>query len=214
MTAPVVEVHAATRTHGTVQVLAPVSLTLHPGQACAVVGPNGAGKSTLLRLVAGTDTPTSGEVLVLGTPARGARLAHRESITRLLGPAPTYPDLTVAEHLQLVQVAWAGRHPGPDLDAALAAAHLERVRGQFPGELSSGESQMFALALALYRPASLVLLDEPEQRLDAAWRQVAVELVLGALDQGRAVLAATHDPGLREALAARGPLVELDEPAR
>jgi ABC-2 type transport system ATP-binding protein len=214
VTAPVVDVQAATRTHGTVQVLAPVSLTLLPGQGCAVVGPNGSGKSTLLRLVAGTDDPTSGSVQVLGVPAREARLAHRESISRLLGPPPTYPDLTVVEHLKLVEVAWSGRHRGPDADAALATAHLDRVRDQFPGELSSGESQMFALALALYRPADLVLLDEPEQRLDAVWRQVARELVLAALDQGRAVLAATHDPGLREALAGRGPVVELAEPAR
>jgi ABC-2 type transport system ATP-binding protein len=214
VTAPVVEVHAASRTHGTVQVLDPVSVTVHPGQGCAVVGPNGSGKSTLLRLVAGTDDPTSGSVQVLGLPAREARLARREAVARLLGPPPTYPDLTVAEHLQLVEVAWTGRHPGPDVDAALDTARLGRVRDQFPGELSSGEAQMFALAVTLYRPASLVLLDEPEQRLDATWREVARTLVLGALDQGRAVLAATHDPGLREVLADRGPVVELAEPTR
>ncbi|PFG42523.1 ABC-type multidrug transport system ATPase subunit [Isoptericola jiangsuensis] len=209
-----VEVSAASRTHGTVEVLAPTSLRLHAGQGAAVVGPNGAGKSTLLRLVAGTDTPTSGRVEVLGLPAAEARRRRRAQVARLLGAAPTYPDLTVAEHLRLVRVAWGGHHPGPDVDDALAGAHLDRVRDQYPGELSSGESQLFALALTLYRPAAVVLLDEPEQRLDAAWRDVARQLVLAALDQGRAVLAATHDPGLRDALADHGPVVELAAPAR
>ncbi|GAA4717790.1 ABC transporter ATP-binding protein [Isoptericola chiayiensis] len=209
-----VDVEAVTRTYGTVQVLAPTSLRLHAGQGSAVVGPNGAGKSTLLRLVAGTEEPTSGTATVLGLDAPEARRRHRDRIVRLLGPAPTYPDLTVAEHLQLVQVAWAGRHDGPDVDEALAEATLDRVRDQFPGELSSGETQMFALVATLYRPADLVLLDEPEQRLDTCWREVARRLVLRALDQGRAVLAATHDPGLREVLADRGPVVELAEPTR
>ncbi|ANC30877.1 ABC transporter ATP-binding protein [Isoptericola dokdonensis] len=209
-----VEVTAASRTHGTVQVLAPTSLCLGAGQGAAVVGANGAGKSTLLRLVAGTDTPTAGTVTVLGLAAVDARLRRRTQVSRLLGAAPTYPDLTVAEHLRLVEVAWGGHHPGPGVDEALAGAHLERVRDQYPGELSSGESQLFALALTLYRPAALVLLDEPEQRLDAVWRDVARRLVLAALDRGRTVLAATHDPGLRDALADRGPVVELAAPAR
>ncbi|WP_402464324.1 ABC transporter ATP-binding protein [Isoptericola aurantiacus] len=209
-----VDAVAVTRTYGTVQVLAPTSVRLRAGQGAAVVGPNGAGKSTLLRLVAGAEAPTSGTATVLGAPAERARRRYRDRIARLLGPVPAYPDLTVAEHLRLVQVAWAGRYPGPEVDEALAAATLDRVRDQYPAELSSGETQMFALVATLYRPASLVLLDEPEQRLDARWREVARELVLGALDQGRAVLAATHDPGLREVLAGRGPVVELAEPRR
>jgi len=209
---PLVDVRAATRTHGTVQVLGPTSLTLAPGEAAAVVGPNGSGKSTLLRLVAGKDEPTSGEVRVLGLPAGQARLRRREDVALLLGGLSAYPDLTVAEHLRLVASAWAGRHPGPDVEAALAAAELDRVRDQLPGELSSGEGQMFALATTLYRPARLVLLDEPEQRLDARWRAVARRLVAGALDAGRALLVATHDPDLRADLARRGREVELAAP--
>ncbi|MEG3615617.1 ABC transporter ATP-binding protein [Isoptericola haloaureus] len=209
-----VDVESVSKTYGTVQVLAPASVRLSAGQGAAVVGPNGAGKSTLLRLVAGTEKPTSGTVTVLGEPADRARRRRRDEIVRLLGPLPSYPDLTVAEHLRLVEVAWSGRHPGPDVDEALAEATLDRVRDQFPAELSSGETQMFALVATLYRPASLVLLDEPEQRLDARWREVARHLVVRALDQGRTVLAATHDPGLRDVLADRGPVVELAEPTR
>lgn len=207
-----VDVEAATRTHGSVQILAPTSLRVRAGQAAAVVGPNGSGKSTLLRLVAGADEPTSGSVRTLGLPARETRLRRREHVALLLGGLATYHDLTVAEHLRLVSVAWAGRHPGPSVDEALAEAELVRVRDQFPGELSSGEGQMFALAATLYRPASLVVLDEPEQRLDTRWRAVARRLVGRALDQGRTLVVATHDADLRADLAARGQVVELAAP--
>ena len=210
--APVVEIDGASRTHGTVEVLAPTSLTVVPGQAVAVVGPNGSGKSTLLRLVAGKDAPTTGSVRVLGLPATEARRRRREEVALLLGGLSAYPDLTVAEHLRLVSSAWAGRHPGPGVDEALAEAELERVRDQLPGELSSGESQLFALATTLYRPARLVVLDEPEQRLDARWRAVARRLVGRAADAGRALVVATHDPDLRADLAARGGEVALAAP--
>ncbi|GAA1712190.1 ABC transporter ATP-binding protein [Isoptericola hypogeus] len=211
-TEPVVDASAVSRTHGTVEVLAPTSLSLAPGEVAVVVGPNGSGKSTLLRLVAGRDVPTSGTVRVLGLPAREARRRRREDVALLLGGPSAYPDLTVAEHLRLVASAWAGRHPGPSVDEALGAAELTRVRDQLPGELSSGEAQMFALATTLYRPAQLVLLDEPEQRLDARWRAVARRLIGRAADAGRALVVATHDPDLRADLARRGREVELSAP--
>ncbi|WP_166846308.1 ATP-binding cassette domain-containing protein [Isoptericola sp. BMS4] len=208
----IVEVDSATRTHGTVEVLGPTSLRLAPGEARAVVGPNGSGKSTLLRLVAGKDAPTSGRVEVLGLPAVEARRRRRADVALLLGGLAAYPDLTVAEHLRLVSSAWAGRHRGPGVDEALADAELTRVRDQLPGELSSGESQMFALVTTLYRPSRLVLLDEPEQRLDARWRAAARRMVARAADAGRTVLVATHDPDLRADLARRGGEVELAAP--
>ena len=208
-----VDVQDATRTHGTVQVLGPTSFRLRSGEAAVVVGPNGSGKSTLLRLVAGVDQPTSGTALTFGRPAQESRLRRRQDIALLLNGLPTYQDLTVAEHLKLVSVAWAGRHQGPPVEEALAESGLERVRDQFPGELSSGEGQLFALVTTLYRPARLVILDEPEQRLDAAWRDAARRLLGRALDRGRVLVVATHDADLRRDLAARGRVVELAEAA-
>lgn len=207
---PLVHVQEATRTHGTVQVLPPTSFTLEPCQAGVVVGANGSGKTTLLRLVAGLDLPSSGNVEVLGLPAGEARVRCRQDIVLLLDGLPTYPDLTVSEHLALVASAWGSRHvlgsrPAPSVDDALAAAGLARVRDQYPGELSSGESQMFALVCTLYRPGALVVLDEPEQRLDAGWRARCRDLLLAALDDGRTLVVATHDDGLRSALTGHRP---------
>lgn len=207
---PLVSVRAATRTHGTVEVLPPVSVDVAPGTALALTGPNGSGKTTLLRLVAGRDVPSSGTVTTFGVPAVEARRRRREDLVVLLDGLPTYPDLTVAEHLVLIASAWGERHvlgdrPAPSVDEALRAAGLARVRDQYPGELSSGESQMFALAGTLYRPGALVILDEPEQRLDADWRERCRSLLLAALDAGRTLVVATHDVALRQALTAPGP---------
>jgi ABC-type multidrug transport system ATPase subunit len=222
----VVRVVGASRTHGTVEVLAPMSFGVAPGRAAVVVGPNGSGKTTLLRLVAGVDLPTSGTVNTFGVNAFDARIHRREDMVVLLDGLPTYPDLTVAEHLALVAAAWGRRHvlggrPAPSVDAALDAAHLSRVRDQYPGELSSGESQMFALVCTLYRPGALVVLDEPEQRLDTRWREHIRTLLTDALDAGRTLVVATHDADLRVALTAprpdgtpRGVEVALAAPGR
>lgn len=205
-----IQVREASRTYGTVQVLPPASFDLGPGRAAVLVGPNGSGKTTLLRLLAGLDAPSSGSVSVFGRPAVEARMCRRADIVLLLDGLPTYPDLTVAEHLALVAAAWGSRHvlgdrPAPGIDDALGAAGLGRVRDQYPGELSSGESQMFALVCALYRPGALIILDEPEQRLDTRWRERCRDLLLAALDAGRTLVVATHDEGLRAALTSVGP---------
>ena len=203
----VVDIATATRTHGSVQVLAPVSARVKAGQALVLNGPNGSGKSTLLRLIAGIDRPTTGRVDVLGQPASQARRSRRADLAVLLDGLPAYPDLTVAEHLEMIAAAWGARHqlgnrPAPSVPDALAQAGLTRVAQQYPAELSSGEAQMFALTCTLYRPGALVIVDEPEQRLDDSWRALARSLLVQARDAGRTVVVATHDLELRDALIA------------
>jgi ABC-type multidrug transport system ATPase subunit len=114
-----------------------------------------------------------------------------------------FPDLTVVEHLELL----AGLHGLPDRAAAAAEA-LDRfgigaVAGQFPVTLSSGQSRRVALACAAVRPWSVLLLDEPEQRLDEDGRDRLLRFLEERLGQGKAVVLATHDRPLVEALGAR-----------
>lgn len=205
----VVNICGAARTRGTVEVLSPVTTSVRGGQALAVTGPNGSGKSTLLRMIAGLDQPSSGTIELLGVPAATARRTKRAQLAVLIDGLSAYPDLTVAEHFELVASAWGQRHflgdrPAPAVDTALADAGLTRVADQYPGELSSGEAQMFALACTLYRPGAVVIVDEPEQRLDGHWRALSRSLLADALDAGRTVVVATHDAELRNMLARSG----------
>ena len=196
-----VAARSATLTHGTVQALRPVTFTLTAGQCLAVTGPNGSGKSTLLSLVAGRSRPTSGDLDVLGVPATQSRRSHARQVSVLIGAFACYPDLTVHEHLQLIAASW----PAPDLhenaEQVLTGAGLRTVRDQLPEELSSGESQIFALACATMRPARVLVLDEPEQRLDPTRATQAIAVLARARARGTSIVMATHSSDFRQALA-------------
>ncbi len=183
--------------------LAPLSLVAEPGSCVVVRGPNGSGKTTLLRLVAGLLAPTAGSVTIDGDPADERRRSTRENVAALIGPPAAYRDLTLADHLTLVDATW-GREASTcaqrvqqQLDTFSLGAFGER----FPHELSSGQGQLFRLALTWFRPARLLILDEPEQRLDTDRRAMVGDLVLARCAAGTTVLMACHDPALTAAVA-------------
>lgn len=83
----------------------------------------------------------------------------------------------------------------------MEALKIARIQDSFPLELSSGERQLVSLAIGLIRPSELMILDEPEQRLDIERRALVAELLLDKKRNGGAVVMATHDPQFVEALA-------------
>ena len=99
-----------------------------------------------------------------------------------------------------------GREPSSSDDRArslLDRLGIARLLDRFPHELSSGQQQLFRLALTLARPAIVLLLDEPEQRLDTAKRQVVAGIIRERAESGATVVMACHDPELTAALATR-----------
>lgn len=184
--------------------LSPTSLELHVGRALAIRGPNGAGKTTLLRVLAGISTPTDGTVLLSGEPFTPRKPAHRRAVAGMIGAPPVARDLTVFEQLRFVRATWGDSAK----DGELAAQHsleelgIEHLGERYATELSSGQSQLFALALTLSRPCSVLLLDEPEQRLDADRRALVADAIRRRLDAGIAVAFATHNAALVAAIQA------------
>jgi ABC-type multidrug transport system ATPase subunit len=179
------------------------SLVAEPGSVVVVRGPNGSGKTTLLRLVAGLLEPTTGSVTIDGEPSDERRRSTREEVAALIGPPAAYRDLTLADHLTLVDATW-GRDAQTCVErvrAALETFGLGALGERFPHELSSGQGQLFRLALTWFRPARLLILDEPEQRLDTDRRVMVGELVRARRDEGTTVLMACHDPALTTAVA-------------
>jgi ABC-2 type transport system ATP-binding protein len=188
-----------------IPLLRPTDLTVAAGEAVAVTGPNGAGKTTLLRVLAGLSRPSTGSARVHGRPVDERDPAFRRAVSGSIGHPPVARDLTLAEHLAVIAATW-----GMEADAARdrAAAHLDRWRlaplaRRFPHELSSGQSQLAALAMATVRPHDVLLLDEPEQRLDPDRLQLVIGVLREGLDDGRTVVLATHSPVLRDAVAQR-----------
>ena len=199
---PLLSLHGISRKYGERLALAPVDLALAAGQCVAVMGANGSGKSTLLRIAAGRDAPTTGQVVYAGRALSQDDLVVRTEIAVVGDIVSAYPDLTVREHLELVAVAHgAGRDLDELIDRALGECRLADHADALPGSLSSGQLQALHLATMLVRPRRLMVLDEPEQRLDPARRRWLGELLAAQKRDGAAVLMATHHIELATAAA-------------
>lgn len=197
------------RTYGERRALEPLDLEVGRGECVALYGRNGSGKSTLLRIAAGRDTPTSGDALFAGRTVREDDPEVRARVAVVGDAAACYPDLTVREHLELVTIAHAVDDADAWIDQVLADRRLADHARALPGSLSSGQLQSLMLAAALVRPRELLILDEPEQRLDPVARVRLAELLVAEKEDGTAVLLATHQPDLAEAVADR--LVALED---
>lgn len=179
------------------------NLTIGEGEAVALTGRNGAGKSTILRCIVGADRPSEGTVEVLGMKVTESNPEIRRNVATVIDDLDFFPDLSVVEHLDLLARAHGLDDPDELVDEVLEEVQLVPQSGQLPGTLSSGQRRRLALATALVRPRKLLVLDEPEQRLDVegvAWlgKRLAVEK-----QNGLAILMASHEPTLVEALGAR-----------
>lgn len=195
------DVERVGRTVSGLRILEETSFTVRAGQCTVLRGENGAGKTTLLRILLGLDVPTTGRIRM-----RAGVLEPRDISAAIQAP-PFFENLTVLEHLFFVRASW-GLPGGSEAPLALLRAFdAERLGVHFPDELSSGERQIVTLCLALARPAKLVVLDEPEQRLDTSRRAALAALLRGRLEDGQGVVMATHAPDLLEAVG--GEVVDL-----
>jgi ABC-2 type transport system ATP-binding protein len=194
-------------------VCAPATFALRPGRALALVGPNGAGKTTVLKAVLGLLAPLGGTVSVLGQPVDERQAWFRRAVASVLDEDAYCPALTVREHLDLVARGHGVVDAEDVVDAEVDALGLSPVADALPSGLSSGQRRRLLLATAFVRPRRLLVLDEPEQRLDVEGRDALGVRLRQETKDGGAVLLATHDPALLTA-AADQVLMLLDESSR
>jgi ABC-2 type transport system ATP-binding protein len=202
-TVPLLAITELRRSFGEVEVLSGIDAEVRRGEAVAVVGPNGSGKSTLLRCVAGTDRPSAGTIWLCGRPMRERDPEMRRSVAAVLDDVEFFADLAVAEHLALLMSAHGDDAPDSRAADLLDEVGLAEAADQLPVGLSSGQRRRLALATCFARPRVLVLLDEPEQRLDRAGRRWLTGRLLAEKQAGHGVLFASHDRGLVKAVADR-----------
>ena len=200
---PVLKVTNLKKAFGPVVIVDGFSLEVAAGEAIALTGRNGAGKSTVLRCLVGADRPDEGTVEVNGTRVSETNPEIRRDVATVIDDIDFFPDLSVVEHLDLL----ARAHGIPDADAAvdevLHEVQLVPQSGQLPSTLSSGQLRRLALATAFIRPRTLLVLDEPEQRLDTEGVEWLADRLVEERRRGLAIVMASHDPTLVQKVATR-----------
>lgn len=196
MSSPLIEARDLEVGYGEHPVCAPATFALRPGEVLAVVGANGAGKSTLARTCCGLLAPLGGTIEVMGRVPDPRQGNLRADMARDLGEESFFPTLSVAEHLYLVCYGHGVVEPQSVVDSLLEELDLDVVADSLPDELSSGQRRRLALAAVLARPRALLVLDEPEQRLDHVTRLDLAQRLVDEREAGGAVLLVSHDAQL------------------
>ena len=167
-----IRAHHITKNFGDFRALHDISVNIPSGQLTALLGPSGGGKTTLLRIIAGLDTPDTGQVHSGGvdltnTPAR------RRGIGFVFQHYAPFTHMTVWDNVAFgLKVARTPRpHIRERVGELLGLVGLDGLSGRYPGELSGGQRQRMALARALAIQPRLLLLDEPFGALDVRVRQ-------------------------------------------
>jgi multiple sugar transport system ATP-binding protein len=198
-----------------------VDLEVASGEFLVLLGPTGCGKSTLLRLIAGFEQPTAGEVLFDGVVVTGLQPADRD-VAMVFQSYALYPHLTVAQNIGFP--LRSGGEPVNDVPGRIAEAArdlgLTDLLNRLPAHLSGGQKQRVAMARAIVRRPSVLLLDEPMSNVDAGVRaELRGEIVAMSRRLGVTTVYVTHDQAEamsmadRVAVLRRGRLEQVGPPA-
>jgi putative ABC transport system ATP-binding protein len=182
------------------------SWAVRKGEAVAIMGPSGCGKTTLLNLLGGVDRPTTGRILIEGqdVTAMSERALEKHRLLRVGFVFQFFnliPSITAAENLELpmVMAGVSDSECRTRAKALLGLVGLEAKGQKRPEELSGGEQQRVAVALALANDPALILADEPTGNLDSTNAAVIANLLKSlAVEHGKTVIMVSHDPKMVE----------------
>ena len=202
-----IETKALTKIYGSgnteVVAMRDASMKVHQGEIVALLGPSGAGKATFLTAVGLINPPTSGQVIIGGTPAYSGpqamtnlRLFRRKHIGYVFQKSNLIPFLTARENVQ-VALELAGQRGGSVRRRAMelldSLGVADRARN-LPSMLSGGQQQRVAVARALANEPDVILADEPTAALDSHRGRQVMELFSSvAREHGAGVIVVTHD---------------------
>lgn len=213
---PVVQIRDLVKEYGKKRVLHGVSFDVYRGEIFGFLGANGAGKTTTLEILEGLRTPSSGTVKMFGLDVHAHLREIRPRIGVSLQSTRYWDLLTVRETIELFRSLYLKPLA---LDELVASFGLEPCLKHQMHQLSGGNYQRVALALALVNDPELVMLDEPTTGLDPNARRQLWALVRGLQQRGRTVILTTHYMEEAQALCQRvaiinnGRIVQCGTPA-
>jgi putative spermidine/putrescine transport system ATP-binding protein len=156
-----------TKTFGETQAVKSISLTVPHGSYCCLIGPSGCGKTTILRMIAGHETPTSGEIFIGDRMVVGLPPVRRGTAMMFQNYA-LFPHLSVVDNVAFcLKMRGVGKSERREQAMKmLSQVQLEQLADRMPAQLSGGQQQRVALARALITRPQVLLLDEPLSALD------------------------------------------------
>jgi putative spermidine/putrescine transport system ATP-binding protein len=205
-----IELANLTKRFGDASAVENINLSIPAGTYCCLLGPSGCGKTTILRMIAGHETPTSGDVRIDDEPVVGLPPVKRGTAMMFQSYA-LFPHLTcldnVAYNLKVRGIAKDERRR--QAREMLAKVKMDHLADRVPAELSGGQQQRIALARALITNPRVLLLDEPLSALDEFLRlQMRGELRRMQQELGMTFVHVTHTQ--MEAIAVADMVVVMD----
>jgi putative spermidine/putrescine transport system ATP-binding protein len=201
MTEPRLRLEHIGKNWGKFVALADISLEGPRGIFLSLLGPSGCGKTTLLRVITGTISPDTGQVLVDGENVTQLP-TYRRNMGMVFQSFALFPHLTVADNVAFpLRVRGLSRREQQErVASALRMVHLDALAERYPRELSGGQQQRVGLARAIVYHPTILLLDEPLSNLDTSLREeMRLEISQVTRQLGITAVYVTHDQ--REALA-------------
>ena len=204
--ADMIEIKHLNKFFGDLHVLKDVSLNVREGEKLVVIGPSGSGKSTLIRCVNWLEEPTSGEVIINGTPL--TRKNHmqltRTYTSMVFQQFNLYPNMTVLGNLTLAPIKLQKKSREEARKTAMES--LERVglaqkADEYPQNLSGGQQQRVAIARALCTKQPIMLLDEPTSALDPEMVQEVLNVMVELAQENITMVCVTHEMGFARQVA-------------
>jgi ABC-2 type transport system ATP-binding protein len=188
------------KSYGSYEALRGVDFEIEAGEVFGLLGPNGAGKTTTVEILEGYRARDGGTVAVLDEDPQRAGMDWRERIGVVLQSSAMYPNLSVAESLQL----FAGYYRQPlDVGRVIGLVGLEEKRDARVRTLSGGQQRRLDLGLGLIGDPEVLFLDEPTTGFDPAARRAAWEVIRSLRSLGKTILLTTHYLDEAESLADR-----------
>ncbi len=199
------------KSFGEFMALKNVSVSIPEGSLTALLGPSGSGKSTLLRVIAGLETPDSGQVLI-GDEDVTAQPARERGVGMVFQHYAAFKHMTVYDNVAFGLAI--RKRPKADIERRvhelLELVQLDGLAKRYPAQLSGGQRQRMALARALAVEPSVLLLDEPFGALDARVRKELRAWLRRLHDEVHVTtIIVTHDQ--EEAMEVAGQIVVLNE---
>jgi putative ABC transport system ATP-binding protein len=189
-----------------VQALQGLNLRVEAGEMVAIVGASGSGKSTLLGILSGLDRPTAGSAFVAGANllnlSRAQRVAYRRRTVGFVWQQTgrnLLPYLTAAQNIAMARSVGKTPRNAAEEDALLELLEIGDCRDRKPGQMSGGQQQRAAIAVALANSPRVLLADEPTGELDESTSAEVLEAMRGVnAELGVTTLIVTHDPTVSE----------------